>query len=180
VSQRSLSDVRAGIERLTSAAEILCGGTRPVHPKGWFVAPTLLRARDPEADVLHGFEVFGPVATAIPYSGTAEEAIRLVNRGGGSLVASVYTNERAFAEDVVLGIGPWHGRVWIGSDRTADQALAPGMVLPATVHGGPGRAGGGSELGGLRGLAPYLQRVAVQGFQGWVAGFGPPGAGAGA
>ena len=66
------------------------------------------------------------------------------------------------------GIAPWHGRVWIGSDKLADQATPPGMVLPQCNHGGPGRAGGGGELGGLRGLEPYLQRTSVQGFQGLV------------
>ncbi len=176
-SRAQLEDVRAGIERLRAAAELVCGGPDPVHERGWFVAPTLLRARDPEADVLHTFEVFGPVATLIPYAGSAAEAVRLVNRGGGGLVASLYSNDRAWTEEVVLGIAPWHGRVWIGSDRVAEQALPPGMVLPASHHGGPGRAGGGGELGGLRGLEPYLQRTAVQGFQGVVAqAFGPPGA----
>jgi len=174
VSQQALKDVRAGIERLARVARVACGGAGAVHPKGWFVAPTLLVAKDADADPVHHEEVFGPVATVIPYDGSAAEAIRLANRGGGSLVASLYTNDRAFAEEVVLGIAPWHGRVWVGSDKVADQALAPGMVLPASQHGGPGRAGGGSELGGLRGLAPYLQRTAVQGFQSWVGAFGPP------
>ena len=67
-----------------------------------------------------------------------------------------------------LGIAPWHGRVWIASDKVVEQMTPPGMVLPASIHGGPGRAGGGAELGGLRGLEPYLQRVALQGFQGWI------------
>ena len=177
-SEAQLRDVRAGIERLRSAAEVVCGGSDPVHEKGWFVAPTLLRARDPEADVLHSFEVFGPVATLIPYDGSAAEAVRLVNKGGGGLVASLYSNDRAWTEEVTLGIAPWHGRVWIGSDRVAEQTLPPGMVLPASHHGGPGRAGGGGELGGLRGLEPYLQRTAIQGFQGVVAqAFGPAAAG---
>jgi len=167
-SAQQLADVRAGIAALAQSAEVLCGGPGSVHAKGYFIAPTLLLARSAEAEVFHELEVFGPVATLLPYSGAAAEAVRLVNRGGGGLVASLYSNDKAWSDAVVLGIAPWHGRVWVGSDRTAGQALAPGTVLPASLHGGPGRAGGGAELGGLRGLEPYFQRTAVQGFQGFL------------
>lgn len=167
-SAQQLADVRAGLAALAKEADVLCGGPGAVHAKGYFVAPTLLRARNPEAGVFHELEVFGPVATLLPYSGKAEDAVRLVNLGGGGLVASLYSNDKAWSDAVVLGIAPWHGRVWVGSDRTAGQALAPGTVLPASLHGGPGRAGGGAELGGLRGLEPYFQRTAVQGFQGFL------------
>jgi len=167
-SAQQLADVRAGIQALAAEAEILCGGTGEVHAKGFFVAPTLLAARNPSAAVFHELEVFGPVATLLPYSGSAEEAIERVNQGGGGLVASLYSNDRAWSEAVVLGIAPWHGRVWVGSDKMAAQSVPPGTVLPASLHGGPGRAGGGAELGGLRGLEPYLQRTAVQGFQGFI------------
>ncbi|MSR63826.1 MAG: 3,4-dehydroadipyl-CoA semialdehyde dehydrogenase [Planctomycetes bacterium] len=167
-SAQQLADVRAGITALTQFAEILCGGPGPVHAKGYFVAPTLLLAKSAEAKVFHELEVFGPVATLLPYSGSAADATRLVNLGGGGLVASLYSNDKAWSDAVVLGIAPWHGRVWVGSDKTAGQALAPGTVLPASLHGGPGRAGGGAELGGLRGLEPYFQRTAVQGFQGYL------------
>ena len=176
-SRAQLADVRAGIARLAAEAEVVLGGPAPLFERGYFVAPTLLVAR-PGARAVHEHEVFGPVATVVPYSGEPEDAIALANQGGGGLVASVYSNDAAWAERVVLGIAPWHGRVWIGGDRVAEQALPPGMVLPLSVHGGPGRAGGGEELGGLRGLAPYLQRTALQGFQGFLAGaFGAPGAG---
>ncbi len=169
VSAEALRDVRTGIDRLAEHAQVLCGGSARLRDKGFFVAPTLFLARDPNTEVFHSLEVFGPVATVIPYSGATQEAARLANLGGGGLVASVYSNDRAWTEATVLGISPWHGRVWIGSDKVAEQAVPPGTVLPASVHGGPGRAGGGQELGGLRGLEPYLQRTAVQGFQGLVA-----------
>ncbi len=172
-SQAQLADVRAGIERLQAEAEVLTGGTGRIAERGYFLAPTLCLARA-GARAVHEHEVFGPVATIVAYGGAAAEAIELANRGGGGLVASLYSNDAAWSESVVLGIAPWHGRVWIGSDKVAEQALAPGMVLPASIHGGPGRAGGGEELGGLRGLAPYVQRTALQGFQGFLAQtFGP-------
>lgn len=168
VSAEQLAEVRAGIAALSRQAEVLCGGAGSVHAKGYFVAPTLLLAKDSHAAVFHELEVFGPVATLLPYSGRAAEAVALVNRGGGGLVASVYSNDKVWSDEVVLGLAPWHGRVWVGSDRTSGQALAPGTVLPASLHGGPGRAGGGAELGGLRGLEPYFQRTAIQGFQGFL------------
>ena len=168
--------MRAGIERLEGEGEIVLGGTESSFDRGYFVMPTLLVAGE-SASAVHEHEVFGPVVTIVPYSGEAEEAIAIANRGGGGLVASLYSNDNAWAERVVLGISPWHGRVWVGSDRVAEQALPPGMVLPASIHGGPGRAGGGEELGGLRGLEPYVQRTAIQGFHGFVAGsFGAPAA----
>jgi len=179
-SAAQLRDVRAGIERQAAAADVLTGGSDPIRDQGFFVAPTLLRAHDADADVFHADEVFGPAAALLPYSGTAEEAVRLVNRGGGGLVASLYSDDAAWSEAVVLGIAPWHGRVWVGSERMASQSFPPGMVLPSMIHGGPGRAGGGEELGGERGLAFYLQRTAVQGFRGSVqASFGAPEAPAG-
>ncbi len=175
VSKSALQKVRAGISALAAAGKILCGGVEPVFEKGFFVAPTLIQASDAEAAVFHNLEVFGPVASLIPYSGSVEDAVRLVNLGGGGLVASLYADDRKWSEALILGISPWHGRVWWASEKVAEQALAPGMVLPASVHGGPGRAGGGLELGGLRGLEGYLQRTAIQGFQGFVAAaFGAP------
>lgn len=169
-SKSQLDDVTDGIRALSEHADVVCGGPERLGDRGYFVAPTLLVATDVEADVFHEREVFGPVTTILPYSGEAADAIRLANRGGGGLVASVYSNDAKWTEAVVVGIAPWHGRVWLASDRVAGQATAPGLVLPQTVHGGPGRAGGGEELGGLRGLEFYTQRTAVQGFQGLVAG----------
>jgi len=162
-SKEQLRDVRAGIDRLAAVSDVVLGGSKPMTDKGYFVAPTLLRARDANAAVIHELEVFGPCATIVPYDGRVETAIELCNRGGGGLVASAYSDDRSFVESLVSGIAPWHGRVWLGSEKTHGQALGPGAVLPATIHGGPGRAGGGEELGGLRGLHPYMQRTAVQG-----------------
>ena len=82
---------------------------------------------------------------------------------GGGLVASLYSDDRDFLDEAVQTMAPWHGRLWIGSEKTQGQALGPGAVLPGTIHGGPGRAGGGEELGALRGLQLYMQRTAVQG-----------------
>ncbi|MCR9248531.1 MAG: 3,4-dehydroadipyl-CoA semialdehyde dehydrogenase [bacterium] len=162
-SKAQFDDVRGGIDQLAAVAEIVTGGSEPHSTPGYFVKPTLLRAKDGSAAILHELEVFGPCATVIPYSGDAAEVVELVNRGGGSLVASVYSDDKRFVETVVRGLAPWHGRVWLGSEKTMGQALGPGAVLPGSIHGGPGRAGGGEELGGLRGLMPYLQRTAIQG-----------------
>jgi len=162
-SSAQLRDVREGIDKLAAVAAIVTGGSAPRDGKGYFVTPTLLCAKDADAAVLHELEVFGPAATVIAYSGQVEDAIELCNRGGGGLVTSLYSDDREFVASHVQGVAPWHGRIWLGSEKTMGQALGPGAVLPASVHGGPGRAGGGEELGGLRGMMPYLQRTALQG-----------------
>jgi oxepin-CoA hydrolase/3-oxo-5,6-dehydrosuberyl-CoA semialdehyde dehydrogenase len=164
-----LRDIRAGIERLSAEARVLLGDgpfERLGVPegKGYFVPPTLLLSEDPDkARAVHEHEVFGPVATIVPYAGEAAAAVRLVNKGGGGLVCSVYSDDRAFVGEVALGIAPYNGRLLLGSEKIADQTPGPGTVLPQTVHGGPGRAGGGEELGGMRGLHFYSQRTAIQG-----------------
>jgi len=168
-TKRQFDDVRAGIDRLASACTFVHGdggrGSLVDVPegKGYFIAPTLLSAPDYQCEVVHAHEVFGPVSTLLPYSGDPAEAVDGVARGQGGLVASIYTDDKDFAGEVVMGAAPWSGRITIGSRRVAEHALGPGMVLPQLVHGGPGRAGGGEELGGLRGLAFYTQRTAVQG-----------------
>jgi len=174
-SAAQLRDVRAGIEKLTAAGSIVTGGADPIQDQGYFVAPTLVVANDANAEVFHEEEVFGPVATVLPYSGEAVDAARIVALGQGGLVSSMYSNDPAWQEQAVLEMAPWHGRLWVGSDKMAEQSLPPGMVLPAMIHGGPGRAGGGEELGGLRGCGFYMQRCAVQGFKGTLEkAFGPP------
>ena len=175
-SKAQFDDVRAGIERLAAIGEVACGGPESLFEKGCFVAPTLIVAKDADAEIVHGDEVFGPVSTIVPYDGDAANAAAIVRKGGGGLVCSAYSNDNAWLETYVLEAAPWHGRVWTCNDRVAEQTLPPGMVLPNLVHGGPGRAGGGEELGAARGLEFYTQRTALQGFQGFVAKtFGPQG-----
>jgi oxepin-CoA hydrolase/3-oxo-5,6-dehydrosuberyl-CoA semialdehyde dehydrogenase len=169
-TRQQLDDVRAGIDKLVSSgAQIVFGSATDVKPvgvpegKGFFVSPVLLRAEDAaSATAVHEHEVFGPVATVMPYDDT-EEVVGHVARGEGGLVTSVYGDDKKALQTLILGLAPYNGRVLVGSKKVADQATPPGMVLPNCVHGGPGRAGGGEELGGLRGLNFYTQRTAVQG-----------------
>jgi 3,4-dehydroadipyl-CoA semialdehyde dehydrogenase len=170
---KQLRDGRAGIADLAEQTELVCGGADPVQGvgapegKGYFIAPTLLRAADARAaDKVHRHEVFGPCATVLHYDGTAADAAELVALGGGSLVSAVYTDDREYLGEFLLGAAPWNGRVLAVTAKVADETLPPGMVLPNCLHGGPGRAGGGEELGGARGLEFYTHRVAIQGDRG--------------
>jgi oxepin-CoA hydrolase/3-oxo-5,6-dehydrosuberyl-CoA semialdehyde dehydrogenase len=169
-TRSQLEDVRAGIDLLVREAEIVHGALGPGElvdlpaGRGWFQQPVLLLAPDADgAAAVHSHEVFGPVATLLPYSGEPEEAARLVALGQGCLVSSVYTDDRDWAARAFVGLAPWLGRLNVGSAKVAEHSLGPGAVLPQLVHGGPGRAGGGEELGALRGLSFYLQRTALQG-----------------
>lgn len=162
------ADVRAGLERLSREARAVIDAPRPplesAPGKGFFVPPSLFVCDDPDkARDVHDLEVFGPAATLMSYDGSAAHASALAARGGGGLVCSAYTDDRAFTAELLFGLAPHHGRLAFGSDKIADQAPGPGTVLPQLIHGGPGRAGGGEELGGRRGLSLYMQRVAVQG-----------------
>jgi oxepin-CoA hydrolase/3-oxo-5,6-dehydrosuberyl-CoA semialdehyde dehydrogenase len=112
--------------------------------------------------------VFAPVATLMPYDGTAADAAALVALGGGTLVGSVYTDDLAWQQDFFAGTAPTTGRLYWGSTASAAEAPGSGAALPQMLHGGPGRAGGGAELAGLAGLDLYLQKVAVQGARGAV------------
>ncbi len=166
-SAQQKRDVSAGMARLGEHARMVCGGEpAPIGVpagKGYFVAATLLEATDPGAAVLHELEVFGPVATLIAAPDDPAELCALVARGGGGLVCSAYSDDRKTAAALVAGLAPHHGRIVLGSQKIAGQAVGPGTVLPQLIHGGPGRAGGGEELGGPRGLAFYSQRTALQG-----------------
>ncbi|MCB9685847.1 MAG: 3,4-dehydroadipyl-CoA semialdehyde dehydrogenase [Alphaproteobacteria bacterium] len=152
--------VTAGIAELEKVAKVAWRAEAPGG--GCFVTPTLFRADGADVPYVHEHEVFGPVATVLPWSGDADELVQLVSRGGGGLVCSVYSDDLAWAGPVVLGLAPWHGRILWGSAKVHDQSPGPGTVLPNLVHGGPGKAGGGEELGGQRGLSFYCQRTAIQ------------------
>ena len=167
-TEQQLNDAIAGIEKLSSVAEIVVGtGTKAEGidaDKGYFIAPTLLRASDARAaEPVHMHEVFAPVATLLPYDGSASEAAQLVALGRGSLVTSAYSNDLEWVESFIAAGGSYSGRIYLGSEKMAEQALGSGVALPQCQHGGPGRAGGGAELGGLAGLRLYMQRIALQG-----------------
>jgi oxepin-CoA hydrolase/3-oxo-5,6-dehydrosuberyl-CoA semialdehyde dehydrogenase len=131
--------------------------------KGAFVSPALLYCADPRsAAQVHAVEAFGPVCTVMPYE-SADDALLLARRGGGSLVGSVFTADEAFAADLVLGLAPFHGRLLVVNRHCAKDSTGHGSPLPHLVHGGPGRAGGGEEMGGIRGVLHYMQRTALQG-----------------
>tara|TARA_R110002096_G_scaffold292224_1_gene486510 strand:- start:57584 stop:59146 length:1563 start_codon:yes stop_codon:yes gene_type:complete len=169
-TEAQYKDVREGIERLAAQTEEGFGGTGEIagsgskDGKGYFVGPVLRVTRDAaNCEALHSHEVFGPVSTVAAYSGSASEAAKLVQLGQGGLVTSLYSDDRAFFLELVPKIAAFHGRLYLGSEKMAGQSPGPGTVMPALLHGGPGRAGGGEELGGLRGMAFYQQRTALQG-----------------
>jgi len=137
--------------------------------QGYFFPVTLLRADDGELPgKVHQLEVFGPVASVIPYDGSPRTAAGIVALAGGTLVTSVYSDDAAWLTDFLSDVASSTGRVYVGSEGSADAAAGSGAVMPQALHGGPGRAGGGAELGGQRGLELYMQRVAVQGERGMV------------
>lgn len=164
------ADVLAGIARLAAATEGVFGGTGEVTPvgvpagTGFFVGPVVRSAKDALACApLHEHEVFGPVTTVAPYDGDAAYAAEFVARGDGCLVSSAYSDERDWVAGFVGAAAPWAGRLYLGSAKMAAQSPGPGTALPSLLHGGPGRAGGGEELGGERGLHLYMQRTALEG-----------------
>lgn len=161
-------EVRRSISRLADAAQVVSGDPDRVDAlgadagKGAFLNPVLLRATDPGARALHTVEAFGPVSTVLPY-GSVAEAVTLAGLGGGSLVGSLFTADPAVAREVLLGIAPYHGRLLVLDADSARESTGHGSPLGHLVHGGPGRAGGGEELGGIRGVLHYMQRTALQG-----------------
>jgi oxepin-CoA hydrolase/3-oxo-5,6-dehydrosuberyl-CoA semialdehyde dehydrogenase len=129
--------------------------------RGAFLAPLLLQVDDPGEAAPHEVEAFGPVSALLPYA-SSEQLVALAARGRGSLVGSVVTSDADFAREVVLGVAPWHGRLLVLDTDDAKESTGHGSPLPLLVHGGPGRAGGGEEMGGIRGVLHHMQRTAVQ------------------
>ena len=152
-TRSQLEDAHQGIARLNGK---LAFGNLDRQAKGFFLSPILLES---PGEAVHQHEVFGPVASLLPYESAAGG---MVARGNGGLVCSLYSEDQAFLEETIQAVAPFHGRIFIGHPKI-ELSPGPGTVLPQLVHGGPGRAGGGEELGGARGLAFYLQRVALEG-----------------
>jgi len=169
VSLSQREDVKAKVGELKGETKVVFGdgpfgeviGADAVT--GAFVSPMLLRCDDPwRAKAVHEVEAFGPVSTLMPYR-SLDDAITLLNRGGGSLVMSLFTHDPEIAREIILGAGSFHGRVCVINRDCAKESTGHGSPLPVLVHGGPGRAGGGEEMGGMRGVRHYMQRTAVQG-----------------
>ena len=159
VAQRD--EVRKAVEALRSSADAVYGNADEApFDHGAFMSPVLLRARAGAIEP-HDVEPFGPVSTIITYD-SVDEAVALAARGRGSLVGSVVTHDAAVARSLVLGLAPWHGRILVLDRDDAGESTGHGSPLPVLVHGGPGRAGGGEELGGIRGVLHHMQRTAIQ------------------
>jgi oxepin-CoA hydrolase/3-oxo-5,6-dehydrosuberyl-CoA semialdehyde dehydrogenase len=160
-------EVRKAIEAISASADIVFGSADKVDlvdaaaERGAFLSPVLLKARAGAVEA-HDVEPFGPVSTVLSYD-SVEDAIALAARGKGSLAGSLVTADPAVARQVVRGLAPWHGRILVLDAVAAPDNTGHGTPLPTLVHGGPGRAGGGEELGGIRGVLHHMQRTAIQG-----------------
>ncbi len=160
-------EVRRSVKALLSAGRLVSGNPDHVDvvgasaERGAFLAPLLLVSDDADRPEPHQVEAFGPVSTIISYRDT-DEVIELAARGRGSLAGSIVTADTGFARDVVLGLAPWHGRLLVLDREDQAESTGHGSPLPMLVHGGPGRAGGGEEMGGIRGVLHHMQRTAVQ------------------
>jgi oxepin-CoA hydrolase/3-oxo-5,6-dehydrosuberyl-CoA semialdehyde dehydrogenase len=162
-------EVRARVGDLAAEADVVYGGSDDFEVvdadarRGAFFMPTLLHCQEPmRSSAVHSVEAFGPVSTVLPYD-TVDAAIRLARLGEGSLAGSIVSNDDAFARELLLGTAAYHGRMLVINRHCADESTGHGSPLPHLVHGGPGRAGGGEELGGVRGIKHYMQRTAIQG-----------------
>jgi oxepin-CoA hydrolase/3-oxo-5,6-dehydrosuberyl-CoA semialdehyde dehydrogenase len=169
ISQKQVEAVRNSVKDIAKEAQIVYGNLDTLETlgadakKGAFISPVLLRADHPfNCKAIHEREAFGPVSTIMPYK-TLDEAIELVQMGKGSLVSSIATNDDAIAKEYVINAASHHGRILVINRESAKESTGHGSPLPTLVHGGPGRAGGGEEMGGMRGIKHYLQRTAIQG-----------------
>lgn len=168
-SQGQRDEVRARVNDLRAEASVVYGNEEDFAVagadarKGAFFMPTLLHCERPlSSHAVHSVEAFGPVSTVLPYD-SLDEAIELARLGAGSLAGSIFSNDDEVARDLVLECAPWHGRMLIINRHCAAESTGHGSPLPHLVHGGPGRAGGGEELGGVRAVLHYMQRTALQG-----------------
>jgi oxepin-CoA hydrolase/3-oxo-5,6-dehydrosuberyl-CoA semialdehyde dehydrogenase len=168
-SLAQLADVAERVAMLRQSTELVFGGDAHFKAvgegvsQGAFFQPTLLLCNQPlSTSSVHDLEAFGPVSTLMPYN-SMEEAMALAQRGKGSLVASLVTQSSAVAAQVIPRLAAWHGRLHILNSESAAESTGHGSPLPSLKHGGPGRAGGGEELGGIRAVKHLMQRAAVQG-----------------
>jgi oxepin-CoA hydrolase/3-oxo-5,6-dehydrosuberyl-CoA semialdehyde dehydrogenase len=164
-----VEEVKKHVNELLQTSQLVYGDLDNVNlidadkNKGAFLSPLLLLNEDPfNAEEVHTIEAFGPVSTLMPYT-NIDEAKELAKKGKGSLVCSIVTADNKIAKEFVLGAATHHGRILVLDNQCAKESTGHGSPLPLLVHGGPGRAGGGEEMGGVRGVKHYMQRVAVQG-----------------
>jgi oxepin-CoA hydrolase/3-oxo-5,6-dehydrosuberyl-CoA semialdehyde dehydrogenase len=168
VSKDQVEVLKNRVSELSKTAKLVYGDLEKVNligadAKGAFVSPILLREDKPLQNLaVHETEAFGPVSTLMPYK-NLEEAVELAQLGKGSLVSSIVTNSDAIAKEYVVNAASHHGRILVLNRENAKQSTGHGSPLPLLVHGGPGRAGGGEEMGGVRGITHYMQRCAIQG-----------------
>lgn len=169
ISKEQVEEVRNSVSDIAKKAKIVYGNLDKIETigadakKGAFISPILLREDHPFDNLaVHEREAFGPVSTIMPYK-TLEEAVTLSQMGKGSLVSSIITNNDSIAKDYVVNAASHHGRILVLNRENAKESTGHGSPLPTLVHGGPGRAGGGEEMGGMRGVKHYLQRTAIQG-----------------
>ncbi|MEO8769946.1 MAG: phenylacetic acid degradation bifunctional protein PaaZ [Ferruginibacter sp.] len=167
--QGQREEVRSQVQKLLASSEIIYGSLDSVAvidadaTEGAFLSPLLLLNKTPfSSDEPHSIEAFGPVSTIMPYK-NVDEAIELSKKGKGSLCSSIVTANPSIAKAYVIGAATHHGRILVLNNECAKESTGHGSPLPLLVHGGPGRAGGGEEMGGLRGIRHYLQRTAIQG-----------------
>ncbi|HEX4850242.1 MAG TPA: aldehyde dehydrogenase family protein, partial [Puia sp.] len=167
--QSQVEEVKTQVQKLLASSQIVYGSLDSVElvdadaKKGAFISPLLLLNQKPgSSEAVHSVEAFGPVSTIMPYK-DMEEAIELSKKGKGSLCSSVVTGNDQIAKEYVIGAATHHGRILILNRDCAKESTGHGSPLPSLVHGGPGRAGGGEEMGGIRGVKHYMQRVALQG-----------------
>ena len=169
ISKEQVEEVRNSVSEIARKAKIVYGNLDKIETigadakKGAFISPILLREDHPFDNLsVHEREAFGPVSTIMPYK-TLEEAVTLSQMGKGSLVSSIITNDDNIAKEYVVNASSHHGRILVLNRENAKESTGHGSPLPTLVHGGPGRAGGGEEMGGMRGVKHYLQRTAIQG-----------------